>query len=383
MLPLAIVSTHPIQYQVPFFRYLHEHGIPVHAFFLSDRGVTGFDPGFGRDVSWDVPLLEGYPYEFVPNLRREAKPEKVLGLVNPSLFARLSPRRFSAVLVHGYRTISMGGAMFAARARRLPVLYRSESVAWEPLSPQKRRAGAGLDRLVAAFLSIGTRNDAFYEEIGVPARKRFLVPYAVDNERFRAEAERLSKEKARADLGLPADKTLILFLGKLIPIKRPDLLLDAFGRIEDDSVELVFVGDGEMRAVLEERAERIAPGRVTFLGFRNQSEIGGAYRSADLLVLPSTSETWGLVVNEAMNFEVPVVVSDRVGCAADLVQGRDTGAVFREGDVSSLEGTLRSLLADRNELAGMGRTARSVIERWGFAAGEQGVRAALASVGAM
>jgi glycosyltransferase involved in cell wall biosynthesis len=380
--PLAVVTTHPIQYQVPLFRYLKERGLPLHVFFLSDRGVRGFDPGFGRDISWDVPLLEGYEYEFVPNLRRESRSEDFFGLINPRLLRVLSRRRFSAVLVHGYRTLSMAGAMFVARARGLPVLYRAESLSFADLSRRKQIAGRGLNALVSAFLTIGTRNEEFYDKLGIPRRKRFLVPYAVDNQRFQAEAERITRQEARRNLGLPDDRTIILFAGKLIPVKRPDLLLEAFLRIGDGSTHLAFVGDGELRSQLEARVAESGLKQVSFLGFLNQSEISAAYKAADLFALPSDFEPWGLVVNEAMNFGLPVVVSDEVGSAADLVDGRDTGAVFPKGDLEALTHALGRLLSDRSALARMGETARSVITAWGYGEDEQGLRAALTAVGA-
>ncbi|MGH2808636.1 MAG: glycosyltransferase family 4 protein [Actinomycetota bacterium] len=379
--PLAVVTTHPIQYQVPLFRFLTERGLPLHVFFLSDRGLQGFDPGFGQNVAWDVPLLEGYSHEFVPNLRKEARPENVMGLINPRLFTALSRRRFGAVLVHGFRTISMGGAMFVARARGLPILYRAESLSFTELSLSKRVAGKGLNALVSAFLTIGTRNEEFYDKLGVPRPKRFSVPYAVDNDRFQLEAGRMTKGEARRALALPADRTIVLFAGKLIPVKRPDLLLEAFMAASSPSSQLVFVGDGELRAGLEGRVEEAGATNVSFLGFLNQSQIGTAYKAADLFALPSDFEPWGLVVNEAMNFGLPVVISDEVGCAADLVEGRGTGAVFPKGDAEALGDVLRRLLAEPLRLAGMGEKARSVISSWSYVEDEQGLRAALSAVG--
>ena len=133
------------------------------------------------------------------------------------------------------------------------------------------------------------------------------------------------------------DRPIMLAVGKLVPVKDPVVLVRAFARVAHRiSCHLVFCGDGPLKSEIEDLSNRLAPGRVTVTGFVNQTEIGAWYSSADLLVLPSRSETWGLVVNEAMNFGLPAVVSDQAGCAADLVvQGR-TGAVFHAGDVDDL-----------------------------------------------
>lgn len=378
MRPLAIVTTHPIQYQAPLFRYLVDRGIPLRVLFLSDFALRGNrDPGFGVDVKWDIPLLEGYEYEFLPSLRRDPHPgDGFFSMVNPAVAARLSRKSYSAVMVHGYRNASLATAIATAVVRRLPVLYRSESHSrGRPASSRKTRAARLMFGRISAFLSIGTLNDEFYAAHGVPAQKRFLTPYAVDNERFRAEAERSTVAQARTELGLPADKKVILFSGKFQPWKRPDLLLDAFNRLDRADSHLVYVGDGELRAGLERRAGD----RVTFLGFLNQSQISLAYRSADVLVLPSEHEPWGLVVNEAMNFGVPAVVSDVVGCGPDLVEG--AGKVFRSGDVYSLTDALSEVLDDRN-LETFKRAASDRIARWGFEGCYEGLTAALNYVGA-
>jgi glycosyltransferase involved in cell wall biosynthesis len=380
--PLAIVATHPIQYQVPFFRYLNENGVPVKVFFLSDRGVaTTFDPGFGIRFAWDVPLLEGFPYEFIPNLRSEGKPEGMFGLVNPSVVRRLDRTRFSAILVHGYRNLSMLMAIFGGRFRRLPLLYRSDSISLGAAPARSRRAmGRVLTRLVSGFLTTGSWNDEFYDQIGVPPAKRFLVPHAVDNDRFRAMAAATGQSDARERLGVKPNEVVVLYAGKFIPEKQVELLIDTFAEVDHPGAHLVLVGDGPLRSSLEERS-RSLNSRVTFTGFMNQSEIGVAYSAADVLVLPSRNEAWGLVVNEVMNFGVPALVSDRVGCAPDLVIEGKTGAVFDHRHRESLTEKLRFLVSDRSRLHEMGGAASEHIKGWDFAAGVTGVRASLSAAG--
>ncbi len=380
MKPVAVVTSHPIQYQTPLFRYLTEHGLPVHVFFLCDHGFAPrHDPGFARAVAWDIPLLRGFSHEFLPNLRRRAAPERFLGLLNPSLLLRVDGR-FSAVVVHGYRSASVVAAVAAAVGRRVPVLYRSESKLVNGVADRRQRLlGQGLRRTVSACLSIGTLNDMFYEGLGIPEGRRFLVPYAVDNARFSAEADALSREEARREMGLPLDQTIVLFSGKLVPWKQPDVLLEVFSEVAGPDHRLVFAGDGPMRHHLQRRARDLPDNQVTFLGFQNQTEIRLAYRSADLLVLPSKREPWGLVVNEAMNFYLPSLVSDRVGCGPDLVVPGVTGDVFDHDDRGSLAKQLKLLMTDRRKLHEMGANARARIAGWGFEQCRDGLASALAA----
>lgn len=382
MKPVAIVATHPIQYQAPLYQHLTRAGLPIHVFFLSDRGLKEhFDAQFGQVVAWDVPLMDGYSHEFVPNLRSGNAGEHFFDLVNPRVFSRLLSRQYSAVVIHGYRNLSMLMALGGAKLARIPLLYRAETGNAEPGAIKRHVVGPAFRSVVSACLSIGSSNDSFYQSLGVPPDRRFLVPYAVDNERFQQAAMACSKEEARDNLGLPRESVVVLFSGKLGPWKQPDLLLRAFAAAAPRDAHLVFVGDGEMRSELERWSELHLPDRVTFLGFMNQSRIPLAYRSADLLVLPSPRETWGLVVNEAMNFGVPAVVSDGAGCAPDLITRGVTGEIFERGDCASLTEALQPLLGDPHRLEEMGGHALERIRRWGFAEDELGIRAALESVG--
>ncbi len=382
MKPLAIVATHPIQYQAPLFRYLTANGIPLHVFYLNDQGLReSHDVGFGRTLAWDIPLLDGYEYSFLSNLHSRPRAETFMGLVNLGVLKHISARRFSAVLIQGYRSLSMCLTFGASWLRRLPVLYRSESnLQLGGALGVKRQLGRMLLRTRTRCLAIGTLNDAFYGAVGVPQSRRFLVPYAVDNQRFSEEAAALTKDASRRELGLPTTATVILYAGKLVSWKQPDLLLRAFARVRTPDAHLLIVGTGALDVHLRQLAQELAPGRVHLIGFLNQGEVGRAYRAADLLVLPSLHEPWGLVVNEAMNFAVPCLVSDLVGCGPDLISPSETGEIFRAGNLTSLCEKLAPLIADRARLARMGANAQLRISRWGFPECEIGLRAALEDV---
>lgn len=375
--PLAVVSSHPIQYQVPLFRYLAAHGVPVQVLFLDDQGLhRRFDPGFGIEFAWDIELTTGYAHSFLPNHgfgRREA----FFGLTNPDLVRELSPKRHSAMLVHGWRSASMLLAIVTGRAKGLPILYRADTS--EAADIKARLAGPFLRYFVSACLPVGSLNLEFYKSIGFPEQRLFMAPHAVDNARFQKAAESLSRSGSRAALNLPSTGLVVLFVGKLVRWKAPDLLLEAFRALGREDSHLVYVGDGTMRRELEVKAGDLA-GRVHFLGFLNQERLPLAYRAADVLVLPSNTEPWGLVVNEAMNFGVPAVVSDRVGCAPDLVRPGITGEVFSAGSCGSLLAALRRLASDPRHLEEQGVAARAQISRWGYAECTAAIRAAIDAV---
>ena len=159
---LAYVVSHPIQYQTPLLRRIaQEPGIELTVFFGSDFSVRGYqDEGFGVEVKWDVPLLEGYRHEFLPALRDNGT-EGTFSPVSYGLAARL--KSFDVVWVHGYATVNQMHAIVAAKALGIPVLVRAES--WLSDRPRggaklaaKKLFFNGLKNLIDAVLVTGTPN---------------------------------------------------------------------------------------------------------------------------------------------------------------------------------------------------------------------------------
>jgi glycosyltransferase involved in cell wall biosynthesis len=151
-------------------------------------------------------------------------------------------------------------------------------------------------------------------------------------------------------------------------------------RPPEDQPYLVIVGDGEQRAELEARTRELGLDDVRFAGFRNQSELPRFFQLADVFVLPSRHEPWGLIVNEAMAAGCPVIVSTDVGSHADLVTDGMEGWVFPVGNIASLTDALHRVFASPETAAAMGRRAQERIRTWTFEEDMQGLRAALALV---
>jgi len=385
---LAIIATHPVQYQVPLYRRLARCStIDLTVFFCSAAGAESyFDRGFGRQVQWDRPLRDGYRWEVLPNLSMSPDVSRFWGVVNPAVLTRLRGHRFDAVMLQGWSRLTHLLALAVGRAMGVPILMRAEAslLAARPRWKErlKKPILAALFKRVDAFLAIGRGAREFYRAYGVEEVRIFDTPYAVDNEFFLARAQELGpvRREIRAKRGL-SDAPVVLFCGKLGPVKAPGVLLDAFAMARPEvKARLVFVGDGPLRAVLEERARSRGLRDVLFPGFRNQSELPEWYAAADLLVVPSESETWGLVINEAMCFGLPVIVSDRVGAGLDLVRDGENGFVFRKGDVGQLASCLATLLRDAELRQRMGRRSNEAIRRWSYEEDLAGVLACLESV---
>jgi glycosyltransferase involved in cell wall biosynthesis len=392
---LAYLVSHPIQYQAPLLRRIaQEPDIDLTVFFGSDFSVRGYkDEGFGVGVKWDVPLLDGYCYEFLPSLRDTAT-VSVASPLSRGILSRLrgdhSDAAFDVLWVHGYATVNALHGMLAAKALGIPVLLRAES--W---LEDRARSGAklaykelffeGLKHLVDGVMPIGTLNAAYWRHYLGEDFPTSLMPYAVDNEYFQRQSQlaRTGRNELLAELKLDPSRPVILFASKLQSRKRCDDLLEAYKNLSPgDGVEpnpyLVIVGDGEERTALE---RRVADGRFTgvrFCGFRNQSELPGFFDIASVFVLPSRHEPWGLIVNEVMNAGRAVIVSDEVGCQPDLITDGVEGCIFPAGDVKALTAALRRVLATPETAAQMGQRGLERIQRWGFEEDILGLRQAIA-----
>lgn len=385
---LAVVVSHPIQYYSPWFRHLAANGFGgLRVFYLWNGGATEkLDRGFGVKVKWDIPLLEGYDYEFVPNRAARPGSSNWRGLNNPGLCGRLAAFRPEAILVFGYNYLTHYRLLFSRLARRVPLLFRGDS---HRLLPEcGLRAGlrerwiSFIYRRFAAFLFVGQANKAYFQLHGVPERKLFFCPHAVDNDRFFAQAQAAEAEARdwKASLGIASGQKVVLFAGKFEPKKRPRDLITAFKQAGLKNTTLLLVGNGEQEAVLRQDAA-VRPD-IVFVPFQNQTQMPRTYAAGDVFVLPSQGrgETWGLAVNEAMCLGRPVIVSNHVGGAQDLVQDHRNGLVFPAGDVPALTAALREALADPERLRAWGAYSREIIRRYDYTHATMGLKEAVTSV---
>jgi glycosyltransferase involved in cell wall biosynthesis len=333
---MIIFTSHPIQYQSPWFRVLAGHlNLDVHVayVFAPDRATQG--EGFGVPFAWDIPLREGFSNEV---LHADAG----ASLVTSFLRVRdvLRARRPDVALILGWHHRSLMATIACCRLRGIPIILRGESNLHTPRAPWKGLVHRALFTCADSVLTIGAANAEHYVRRGVPAQRMATARYFVDNSRFQSSAADLAphREALRAKWGIEPDRFCLLFVGKLEPKKRVMDVLAAVRRllIDGRKVHVLIVGDGEQRSEAEAYIKSTGLA-ATMAGFMNQSEISRAYAAADALVLPSDfGETWGLVCNEAMASGIPAIVSERVGCASDLVIHGITGGVSRFGEVDDI-----------------------------------------------
>ena len=355
---LAIVASHPIQYQAPWFRALARVTDLTVLFCHQQQSADQARAGFGVAFDWDVPLLEGYRHEWLDNRASTPDVSRATGCDTPDIGRVLRQGAFDACIVSGWYLKSYLQAIHACRRHRLPVLLRGDSHLRTPrpkvVAIAKYLPYRWFLNGVEGHLFVGTANLAYLAHFGVPADRLFFAPHFVDNDFFASRAATAcadgSARAIRESAGAGSHTTLFVFAAKLIDMKRPVDFIRAIARAAAVGAEVagIVVGDGPLGADARAVASQLgAP--VSFLGFRNQTELPACFAASDAIVLPSDGrETWGLVVNEAMACGLPAIVSRAAGCADDLVEEGTTGYRFDVGDVDQLSSAMLAV-HDRRE----------------------------------
>lgn len=380
---VALIASHVIQYQAPFFRLLaQERDLDLEVIFCSTDGAEVYrDAEMHATFRWDLDLLGGYRHRFLHNF---GSGEGYTRLINPSIVPTLLFGRYDAAIFFlGWGTITSLLGIAACRMSGTPIFLFGDSSIPPPETTlvSQMRAGflRGLFGLTDRFLVSGVWNADYYRHYGADEARFHPVPWAIDNARFEngsrfAPGER---ESMRAQLGIGADDLAIVFSGKLLPRKDPMTLLRAVDAMQHrDRAVVIFLGDGELRDELESFAK--ARGlRVHFAGFVNQTELPKQYAMSDVFVLPSLDDPRATVVNEAMASGLPVIITDRCGPAGDIVRHGENGYVMHPRDLASLARHLDALAASPALRARMSQRSREIIATWDYAAGVRGVMEAL------
>ena len=372
---IGVLVTHPIQYFAPLFRRLAaEPGVDLTVYYAYRPTPKEQGEGFGVEFAWDTDLLSGYESRFLVNVSAVPGTSGFTGCDTPGISEIIATERFDAFLVAGWQMKSYWQAIRACWATRTPVMVRGDSQLGEGRPSLRAWARMLTHRAFiprfSACLAVGTRSEEYFRFYG--ARRVVRSPHFVDNEHFASGAAAADVASVRRRWGVREDAMVAAFVGKLQPIKRPLDLLEAVATSGRSDIHVVYVGDGELREACRATAERLGVS-VTMAGFQNQTSLPEAYAAMDVLVLPSESETWGLVVNEAMASGKAALVSSAAGCAPDLIREGETGFSFAAGDVGTLGRRLAALAASPELRRHLGASARAHIAGFTASAAAAGV----------
>jgi glycosyltransferase involved in cell wall biosynthesis len=366
--------SHPIQYVSPLLRQLSKN-TELRVYYYGGSSVSNFDVGFNQILSWDIPLLEGYNYTFLNNISNSKSfNTRFFDAINFDVFKIIKKTDTNIVVLNGWAYLSDWFVLISAKLFGKKIWLRSE-MPWNQECLKKNTIKKKFKYFifkhivfkffVDKFLFIGSQNKLFYKMHGVGEDKLVFTPYAVDNNRF--QNENCNKEAVRQQWKIPHDAIIILFSGKLISKKRPLDILLAFSKIANKNHYLFYMGDGPLRTEIEDFIKKNTIKNVIISGFINQSEISSIYSISDIFIMTSgIGETWGLSVNEAMNFSLPIIISDTCGSSYDLVLNKNNGFVYNEGNIEELTNYLSFLINNKQQRINMGINSKKIINYFSF-----------------
>lgn len=345
--------------------------IDLKVFYTFEKKSVEFDSGFGRSVNWDIPLLKGYDYAFISNNNRKSK--SFWAVRNPGLIKAIENYGATTLLVIGWNYKSHLNAIRYFK-NKIPVLFRGDSNLLDETKGLKK----WLRQIFLSFvysnidcaLYVGNANKQYYLRHGLkPAQLKF-APHAIDNCRF----ENISKhdeefiKSTKHLFGIVEGCVTIVFCGKLQEKKNPALLISAVKLINNANLHLIIVGSGELEKDLKLAA--LTTKNIHFLPFQNQTLMPAIYRLGEIFCLPSQGpgETWGLAVNEAMACSRAIIVSNKCGCAFDLVKNDYNGFIFESENLFDLSNKLKIMINDKVRLFEMGINSNKIIKAWDFEA---------------
>lgn len=358
--------------------------ISVKVFYTWGESVlkNKFDPGFGKNISWDIPLLEGYAFTFVKNVATDPGSHHFKGIDNPDLTKEIEDWNANAILVYGWSFKSHLKVMRHFH-RRVPVFFRGDSTMlgrknYIQLLLRKYFLKWVYSHVDAAFYA-GTNNKVYFQQHGLGEERLFFAPHAVDNGRFADEegASQRQAEEWRTKLGIKPHESVLIYAGKLEPIKNLEWLIDTIRQADELKVKVLLVGNGPLEKKLKEKAS--GDKRFIFIDFQNQKQMPVVYRLGQIFILCSQSETWGLSVNEAMASGRAILVNENCGCAADLVKNGINGFVFNNANKNLFIHCVRELIDDEKLVLSMGEQSKRIIHSWNFEEVCKSLEAAMAS----
>jgi glycosyltransferase involved in cell wall biosynthesis len=383
---LAICLSHPIQYKSPLFRKLaNQPGLDLQVFYYSDRGVIRKKNKYHEVVpAWDVPLLDGYPSEFIPNMVDEEKWNLPYfqPFINPKVIPLLLSGEFNAVMLHSYLYPSDWFAFVTAKIKRIPILFYGEMYPRGDGSFYHRLGRSIINtRMIRgsdACLAIGSiARQVFFEGYHVPADKIFLAPYVVDNNYFIKSVDQYKshKKEIKRLLGISDDLPIVLCVAAMVPKKRHQDLVQALAQIHLPA-RLILVGHGPLFNSVRDDCRKLLPDTL-LTGFVNQSDLPRYYSIADVFVLPSLWEEFGLVVNEAMCAGLPIITTNTVAASKDLVREGENGFTYTPGNVAHLAENIDRLLQNTEMRYKLGQRSLEIISGWNVERTVAGIMQAL------
>lgn len=362
---VAVISNVPTPYRLPIFERLGKHpSLDLKVYFCSKRSAE-------RD--WELTLGNNFRYKILADAPRSHHHALSSYQVNFRIVRELSREKFDIIIIAGYNNFPHQVAISWCLLTNTPYLIHSESHHLD----ERKRWMKFLKRIFLTFIisrtaacfATGTYSRNYLISYGAHPERVFILPNTPDIVYFRKQSAlyRSEREELKKQLGI-SDKIVIIYVGRLVTIKGVEYLLKAYNRLrlKRNNLCLLLVGDGVLMGSLQKTCQIEKIDDVHFIGFKQIDELPLYYGIADIFVLPSIKEPWGVVVNEAMACGLPVIVTRKVGASADLVRPGKNGFIIRERNVDDLCEALEQLIINPTLRDEMGKMSQKIIANWDY-----------------
>lgn len=348
---VLVISTHPIQYHVSLFSYLSiESNFELCVFYTLGKEKNSItENDFGIIENWNLDLYNGYKFVYITNISNRPSSRKFWGIQNPELLTRATEYNPDIIVVYGWKYFSHLRLMTFFKGKTT-IVFRGDSTT---IDDKKSFIGSRFRYLILNIIyryidyafSPGKESDKYFKKSGLKDNQIIRVEHAIDVNRFISNTteEKMGISYVKYLYNIHDGQTVFLFAGKFIDKKNPFLLINAFLEIlrMDKDVQLLLVGDGRLKGKILswiQTLEYDVSSKIHIIPFKDQKELKLFYKAASVYVLPSQgpNETWGLSVNEALACGIPVLVSDKCGCANDLVIDGINGHIFESNNLQDL-----------------------------------------------
>ncbi len=368
---IAFLVSHPTQFEVPFFRYhekLHGTGdteICIDVYYVNKARIRDlFDREIQRPPGWDFDDQEGYSHFAVPP-----------GTWAKTIFFWRIYQSYdydAVIFSFGYRNISFILNFLIAKAKKIPLVYRGDSILLYNQNSIKAKAKKIILQFIYsffdAFLAVGTLSRQAFVHYGVSEKKIFLFPYIPDIRRFNRESleARERKDVLRKKINIKEDAVVFIAVTKFVAREGPMDVVKAFAEIKDvlPQAILLLVGDGPQRNEILDYIKKKSLSNIVPLGYQPYSLLPVLYGISDVFIHPAHEECWGVSVNEAMACGLPIILSDCVGSGADLLKGN--GFSYKAGNISQLVKCIIKLTENKTIRKNMGNRSWDIIQQWNF-----------------
>lgn len=373
---MAIFAPHVVQYHAPLYKELNKSYLvePIVYFYDHQGSVLLLDTQFNQIIKWDIPLLEGYQYRFLKNYSPIPLKSNLFSRINFGVI-RIIFNRPDIVLIHGYNIFSNWLVLIFCRLLTVPVIFKGEATLSAIEFANTYSIKKKLKKLIVKFftdhssavLYSCTGNKEYFQHYGVSEKKLFPLSCAVDNDYFQNQKNILIKQKMiiKKEIGILEDEFVVCFLAQLSNRKRPMDLLKTIKELANKYIKLLIIGDGKIKKELEEYALKNNL-NAEFVGFKNQSEISRYLIISDLYVIISEQDNSPKSLNEVMNFSLPVICTNVIGTAKDLVKDGVNGFLIEVGDIEKLKEKILFIKNNPIIAKEMGEKSLEIVSKFNF-----------------